>query len=95
MTTSTGIGVGRRDEIGGAVAAARKRRAQARDVEPLGYEIVVQMVALGFIDGRIELDQHVAGLDALSVLHADRAHHAGLERLYHLAASARNHLAGR
>ena len=47
------------------------------------------MVALGLVDGRVELDQHVAGLDALAVLDMDRAHHAGLERLDHLGAPAR------
>ena len=43
----------------------------------------------------IELDQDVAGLDALTVAHMDRTHHAGLERLDGLGAAARNDLARR
>ena len=43
---------------------------------------------------RIELDQHVAGLDALPIADMDRANNAGLERLNHLGPAARDDLAG-
>ena len=59
----------------------------------VGQQIALQMVALGGVHRRIELDQHVACLDALPVLHMDRAHHAGLERLDDLGAAARHDLA--
>ena len=58
------ICVGGRREVGRRIVAAGKCRAQPRDIELLGHEIVVQMIALGRVHGRIELDQHVAGLDA-------------------------------
>ena len=53
------------------------------------------MVAFGLGHGRIELDQHVAGLDALPITDVDRANDAGLERLDHLGAAGRNDLARR
>src|SRR5262249_56849838 len=55
---------------------------------PRRDEIAAQMVALGLVHGRIELDQHLAGLDALPIAHMDRAHHSGLERLDDLGAPA-------
>ena len=55
--------VGGRHEIGRGIVAAGERRAQSRDVEPLGEQVVAQMIALGLVGGRIELDQDVAGLD--------------------------------
>ena len=45
------------------------------------------MIAFRRVDGRIKLDQHVPGLNRLAVLHPNRAHHAGLERLDDLGAS--------
>ena len=51
------------------------------------------MFELGVVHGRIELDQNVAGLDALPVTHVDRSHDTSLERLDHLGAAARNDLA--
>jgi len=48
------------------------------DVELLGQKVVAQVVAFRRVHGRIELDQHVAGLDRLPVLHPDGAHHPGL-----------------
>ena len=83
-----------RHEIGHGIVAADQCRAQPRDVELLGEQIVVQMIAFRDIHGRIELDQHVAGPDHLPVLHVDRAHHAGLERLDDLGAATRHDLSG-
>ena len=86
--------VGRR-EVGHGIVPAAKCRAQPRDVEPLGEEVVAQMIAFRRVDGRIEFDQHVAGLDRLPVLHPDGAHHPGLERLDDLGATARHDFSGR
>ena len=88
-----GVRVGGRREIGQGIVSAGQRRAQPRDIELLGQKIAAQVIAVGRVDGRIELDQHIAGLDLLPVLHADRAHHAGLERLDDLGAVARHDLA--
>lgn len=89
-----GIGILWYDEISGYPFAARQCGAEARDVEPLGHEIVMQTIALCGVHRRIELDQQVARLDRLPVLHVNGAHHAGLERLDHLASPARHDLAG-
>ena len=72
-----------------------QRRAQPGHVELRRHQIALQVVALGGVHGRIELDQHVARLDALAVAHMDRAHDAGLERLDDLGAAGRDDLAGR
>ena len=76
-----GVRAGGSNEISCGIIAAGKCRAQARDIEPFGQQVVAQMIAFGLIGGRIELDQDVACLDRLTVLHFDRTHHAGLERL--------------
>jgi hypothetical protein len=52
-------------------------------------------IALRRVHGRVEFDQHVAGLDRLPVLHPDRPHDAGLERLHQLGAVARQDFSGR
>ena len=89
------VGTRRAERSRRRVIAGGQRGAQPRDVELLGNEIVAQMIALGGVHGRIELDQDIAGLDALPVLHMDRAHDAGLERLDDLGAAARHDLARR
>ena len=48
---------------------------------------LLQMVALGGVHRRVELDQHVAGLDRVAVAHVDGAHDPGLERLDHFGAA--------
>ena len=48
-----------------------QRRAQSRDVELLGETVVVQVIAVRRVYGWIELDQHVAGLHRLPVLHSN------------------------
>ena len=53
------------------------------------------VLLLGRLHGGIELDENLAGLDALPVLNVDGAHNAGLERLDDLDAAAGNDLAGR
>ncbi len=53
------------------------------------------MIALGFVRGRIELDQHVTCPYRLPILHLDRTHHPGLERLDHLDPAARQDLSAR
>ena len=55
----------------------------------------MQVIAFRRVHGRIELDQHVAGLDRLPVLHPNGPHHPGLERLDDLGAAARHDLSGR
>ena len=52
------------------------------------------MPKLRLVHRRIELDQHVAGLDALPIADMDGANNAGLERLDHFGPAARNDLAG-
>ena len=74
---------------------ARECSAQPRDVELLRKEVVVEMIAFGRVYSRIELYQHVAGLDRLPVLHPNGADHAGLERLDDLGATARHDFSGR
>ena len=44
-----GVGIGGRREIGHRIVAAGERRAQARDVEPFGKQIVAQMIALRLV----------------------------------------------
>ena len=44
---------------------------------------------------RIELDDNIAGLDALSILNVNRANHSGLERLDYLGTTAWHNLARR
>ena len=89
-----GIGARGRDEVRRMVVTDRKRRAQPRGVELLGEQIILEVVAFGGVDGRIELDQDVAGLNRLPVLHPDGADHAGFERLDDLGTPARHDLAG-
>ena len=48
------------------------------------------MIALGFVHGRIELDEDFTGTHALPVADMDRTHHPGLERLDHFGAPARD-----
>ena len=53
------------------------------------------MLQIRHVDRRIELDQDVAFLDALTVPDVDRADDADLEGLDDLGAAARHDLAGR
>src|SRR5262245_9843841 len=87
--------IGGRRKVGHTIVPAIECRAQACDVELLGEEVVVQVIAFRRVYGRIELDQHVAGLDCLPVLHPDGAHHPGLEGLDDLGATARHDFSGR
>ena len=87
--------LGRRLELGERIVLSGQGRPQAGDVELSRHQIALQMPELGTAHGRIELDQDVAGLDALTVADMDRTHHAGLERLDDLGAAARNDLARR
>ena len=70
------ICTGGRREVGHGIVPSGECRAQPRDVELLGEEVVAQVVAFSRVHGRIELDQHIAGLDRLSVLHPNGPHHA-------------------
>ncbi len=90
-----GIGIGRRMERGQRILAIRHRRLQARHIQTRPREVAAQVVALGIAHGRIELDENVAGLDALAILDMDGADDAGGERLHHLDAAAGHDLAGR
>ena len=85
----------RRREFGRRIISAGERRTQPCDIELLGEKVIVQVITFRRIHGRIELDQHVAGLDRLSVLHPNGPHHACLERLDDLGAAARNDFSAR
>ena len=87
--------IGGRREVGHRIVPAGERRPQPRDVEMLGEEVVVQVIAFCSVNGRIELNQYVAGLDRLPVLHPNGAHHPSLERLDDLGATARHDFSGR
>src|SRR5229473_3072886 len=65
-----------------------ERRPQSRDIELGGSQVALQMRTLGIIDGRVKLDEHVAGLYCLTILHSDGAHDADLEGLDDLGAAA-------
>ena len=69
MTNAEGLG-GRR-EAGCRIFVTRQRRAQTGDVELLGETVVVQVIAVRRVYGWIELDQHIAGLHRLPVLHSN------------------------
>jgi len=47
------------------------------------------MAQFGIADRRVELDQHIARLDCLAILHVNGADGADLERLHDLTAAAR------
>src|SRR5215472_17319780 len=89
------VGIGGRREVGKRIVPGGQRRAQPRPVELLGEEVAAQVIAFRGVHGRIELDQHVAGLDRLSVLHPNGSHNPGLERLDDLGAAARHDLSTR
>src|SRR6266436_2749736 len=89
------ICIGRRREISRGIIPAGKRGAQPRDVEPLGEEVVAQVIAFRLVDGRIELDQDVAGVDRLPILYPYGAHDPGLERLDDLDPTARQDFSAR
>ena len=89
-----GICVGGRREVGDRIISAGQRRIQPRDVQLFGEEIIVHVIAFRRVHGRIELDQHVARLDHLPVLHPNGPHHPGLERLDDFGTTARNDFSG-
>jgi hypothetical protein len=89
------VRIGGRREVGQRIVAAGERRAQPRDVELFGEQVVAQVIAFRRVHGRIKLDQHVASLDRLPVLHPNGAHHPGLERLDDLGAATRHDFSGR
>src|SRR5262249_16415589 len=72
------------------IVTAAQGGAQAGDVELRRGKIAAQMVAFGFVHGRIELDQDLADFHALPIAHTDCPHYPGLERLDHLGPSARD-----
>ena len=86
--------IGRRLEIGERIVLGQ-RGVQARRVELGRHQVALQMAEFGGVHGGIELDQHVARLDALAVAHMDRPHDAGLERLDDLGAAGGDDLARR
>ncbi len=73
----------------------RERRAQPRDVESGRKEIAPLALLVGFRHRRVELDQNVAGLDALSVAYVDGADNARFEWLDQLGTPAGHDLARR
>src|SRR5215470_2829093 len=64
--------------------------AQARCFELCRHQVTLHVTELSFSHRRIELDENLAGLHALPIVHMDRANDASLERLYDLGATARN-----
>ena len=87
--------IGGRREVGGRIFSVGERRAQPGNVELFGEEVIAQAIAFRRVHGRIELDQHVAGLDRLPVLNTNGPHHTGLERLDDLGAAARHDFSSR
>ena len=85
----------RRLELGERIVLSGQGRPQAGGVELSRHQIALQMPELGTAHGRVELNEDVAGPDALTVADMDRTHHAGLERLDGFGAAARNDLARR
>jgi hypothetical protein len=88
-------GVVRRMEVRQRIVAVRERRVQPRRVELRRHEIALQAPQLGAVHGWIEFDQHLANFYGLAVADVDGAHHAGLERLDQLGATAGDDLARR
>ena len=85
----------RRMEIGERIGTVGEGGAQPGDIELGGDEIALQVLALSPCDRRVELDQHIAGLHGVTVMHMDRADEADLEGLDDLRPSARDDLARR
>ena len=52
-----------------------------------------QTLAIGRVDRRVELDQHLARLDGVAIMHMDRADDADLEGLDDFGPPARDDLA--
>ena len=78
--------VRRRLEIFERVAGLQFR-LQSRNIQLGGGEIALGVSKVRIVQGLIELNQNLAGLDLLTILDIDRAHHAGLERLNNLGAA--------
>src|SRR5262249_1525822 len=72
------------------IVTAAQGGAQAGDIKLRGGKVAAQSVAFGLVHSRIELDQDLPSLDALPIPHMDGPHYAGLERLDHLGAPARD-----
>src|ERR1700688_4346610 len=53
------------------------------------------MIGLAFVDGWVEFDEYIAGIDVLAVSDPYGAHDAGLKGLNHLAVAAWDNLTGR
>jgi hypothetical protein len=77
------------------IGIVAQHRLEARNVELDGGEVAAEMVALGLVDGRVELDQDLSGGNGLAILDVDRANHSGLERLHDLGAPAGHDLSRR
>jgi hypothetical protein len=88
------VGGFRRVECSERVVGVAERRAQASDIELRGLQVALEMIGLAFVDGGIELDQHIPGIDVLAVRDPYGAYHAGLEGLDHLAVAGRDDLPG-
>jgi hypothetical protein len=88
------VGIRGWPEVNQRIVSSGERRAQAGDIELLGEEVAMQVIALCGVYRGIEFYQHVAGFDRLSVVHPDGTHHPGLERLDDLGAAARHDFSG-
>ena len=85
-----GCGAGWRDERPRRIG---QHRGEPCDVEPRQEKVACDPIALCRIRRGIELHQHLACLDGLSVMDVDGADDPDLERLNHLGPLARNDLA--
>ena len=81
-TISAVLAPARRMELRERIAGRSQRGAQPRHVELGGMITSLCRCSLSArVDGRIEFDQHLAGLDLLPVCNVDGTDDAGLERL--------------
>ena len=71
------------------------RRPAAGDLGVDGFQVARRRIGDRPCLGRIELDQHIAGLHVLAVLHVNGLDGAGIERLDQLGAAVGLHPAGR
>ena len=87
------IGIGRRTEGRERIIGIGQRGAQASGIQLCGKQVALQVIDFALEDGRIKLDQYIAGIDVLTIRNVNGTNYAGLERLDDLAVAGRNDLA--
>ena len=88
-------GPGRRIKFRLRIVGIAQAGPQPGNVEAGGHEVVLDVLFLGRAHRRVELDEDIAGLDALPIADLDGAYDAGLEWLDQLDAAVGHDLAGR